>query len=243
MRYNVSEVFPVSTREKQSHTPPRDRMPIVPDSAHGYEFLRYVSKKRMLTFWYQLAEIMGLDVQSVLEVGIGPRVVTGVLRELGKEVKTADIDASLRPDYVVSVQSLSSVIQAESFDLILCARVLHHIPLDQVDTALEEMSKVSRRYVVLTVPMDELRVCLGVSATARPWHWASFRVPLALKRLLLRLVRRSDSAYAQSWKLNCCAESTLQSFEERLSSFFTIEKSYAIPEVKNHRLFVLSKRL
>lgn len=216
-------------------------MPIVPDSAHGYEFLRYVSKKRMLTFWYQLAEIMGLDVQSVLEVGIGPRVVPGVLRELGKEVKTADIDASLKPDYVVSVQALSSLIPADSFDLVLCARVLHHIPLDQVDAALEEMSRVSKRYVVLTLPSDDLRIYFGVSATARPWHWASFRVPLAVKRLLLRLVRRSDSAYAQSWKLNCCAESTLRGFEERLSKLFTIEKSYSIPEVRNHRLFVLRK--
>jgi hypothetical protein len=33
----------------------------------------------------------------------------------------------------------------------------------------------------------------------------------------------------------------LPSFEERLSRLFTIEKSYPMPEVKNHRLFVLRK--
>ena len=232
----------VTTGRKQDRRPFPDRTPVVPDSAHGYEFLKYVSKKRMLTFWYQLAEIMELDARSVLEIGIGPRVVTGVLRELGKEVKTADVDVSLRPDYIVPVQRLTSVIAPESFDLVLCARVLHHVPFDEVDAALEEMSKVSKRYVILTVPVDEMRIYFGVSATARPWRWLSFRLPLAVKRLLLRLVRRSGSDYAQSWKLNCCAESTLQGFEERLSRFFTIEKSYAMPEVRNHRLFVLRKR-
>ena len=241
MRYNVAEASLVTTRQTRDRRPFPDRMPIVRESAHGYEFLKYVSKKRMLTFWYQLAEIMQLDVQSVLEVGVGPRVVAGVLRELGKEVKTADVEVSLRPDYLVPVQRLSSVIPPESFDLVLCARVLHHVPFDEVDAALEEMSKVSKRYVVLTLPVDEMRIYFGISATARPWHWVSFRLPLAVKRLLLRLVRRSGSAYAQGWKLNCCAESTLQGFEARLSKFFTIEKSYAMPEVRNHRLFLLSK--
>ncbi|MFB3882368.1 MAG: class I SAM-dependent methyltransferase [Armatimonadota bacterium] len=218
-----------------------DRIPVVPHSAHGYGFLNYVSRKRMLTFWYQLAEIMQLDVNSVLEIGLGPRVVTGVLKELGKQVKTADIDPALNPDYLVPVQRLTSVIPPDSFDLLLCARVLHHVPLDELDTALEEMSKVSRRYVLLTVPVDELRFYLGASATARPQRWLSFRVPLSLKRLALRAMRRDASRYAQTWKLGCCPGSTLQAFEDRLSKLFTIEKSYAMPEVRNHRLFLLSK--
>jgi hypothetical protein len=195
----------------------------------------------MMSFWYQLTEIMRLDVQRVLEVGIGPRVVTGVLRELGKEIKTADINPALAPDYLVPVQRLSSVVPPDSFDLVLCARVLHHVPLEELDAALAELHKVTRRHAVLTLPVDALWVYIGFSVTARPWRWFSLRLPLALKRLLLRLMGRRDSAYAQSWKLNCCAESTLQGFEQRLSRFFTIEKSYSIPEAKNHRLFVLRK--
>jgi hypothetical protein len=208
-----------------------------------YNFLRYVSKQRMVTFWYQLAEIMQLDVKSILEVGIGPRIVPPVLRELGKEVKTADVNPALEPDYLVPVQRLSSVVPAESVDLILCARVLHYVPPDELDQTFAELHRVTRRYVIITLPVDELRLSFGSYITSRPWHWASIRFPLALKRALLRLLpRRPDPTFGETWKLEGRAGLSCADFEARTSKLFTIEKSYAIPEVTTHHLYLLSKR-
>ena len=80
--------------------------------------------------------------------------------------------------------------------------------------------------------------------TSEPARWLSIRLPLALKRLLFSALRvRADSEYARSWRLSCCAASTLRGFEDRIRKLFTIEKSYALPECREHRLFVLRKRL
>jgi len=209
----------------------------------NYDFLRYVNKQRMVTFWYQLAEIMRLDVKSVLEVGIGPRIVAPVLRELGKEVKTADVNPALEPDYLVQVQRLSSVVPAESADVILCARVLHYVPPDELDQTFAELHRVTRGYVIVTLPVDELRLSFGFYVTACRWRWASIRMPLVLKRALLRLLpRRPEPTFGRTWKLDCRAGLTCADLEAKMSKLFTVEKSYAIPEVATHHLFLLSKR-
>jgi len=208
-----------------------------------YRFLRYVNKQRMVTFWYQLAEIMQLDVKNVLEVGIGPRIVAPVLRELGKEAKTADVNPALEPDYLVQVQRLSSVVPDESADLILCARVVHYVPPDELDQTFAELHRVTRRYVIVALPVDELRLSLGFYVTAHPWHWAYIRMPLVLKKALLRLLpRRPEPTFGRTWKLDCRAGLTCADLEARMSKLFIVEKSYAIPEIMTHHLFLLSKR-
>ncbi len=216
--------------------------PDVTPSSGAYDFGRYVTKQRILTFWYQLSEILRLDAQSVLEVGIGPKVVAGTLRELGKKLKTADINPALKPDYLAPVQQLSSVVPTDAFDVVLCARVLHHVPFDEIDQALAELSKVTRRYVVLTLPVDELRVYLGAGVTSRSPRWATLRVPLAIKRLVFQAIPRwRDSYYASRWKLGRSRECSLDAFEAKLRKHFEIEKSYAMPECREHRMFVLRK--
>ncbi len=208
----------------------------------SYDFLSYVSTQRMITFWYHLSEIMRLGVGSVLEVGVGPGMVTALLKTAGLEVKTADIDPALRPDYVAAVQELSSQVPPGSCDLVLCARVLHYVGLDQLDQAISELAKVTRRYAIITVPVNDLSLSLGWYVTTRPFHWAAIRLPLALKTVLRRLFATdAEGVYPSAWKLDCCRDASLSVFEARLRRFFTIQKSYAIPEVRTHRLFLLEK--
>ncbi len=226
----------------QDHGAPRPPSSAT-DDLQNYDFLTYVSKQRMVTFWYQLAEIMRLDVESVLEIGIGPGIVTAMLRALGKQVETADINPALDADYMVSVQRLSSVVPAEHVDLILCARVLHYVSPDELDQALTELYTVTRRYVIVTLPVDELRFSFGFYITSRPWHWVSIRLPLALKAALLRILpKRPDPMFGRTWKLDCCPGLTFDDIKAKMGRLFTIEKCYIIPEVTTHRFFLLSKR-
>lgn len=56
---------------------------------------------------------------------------------MGLNVMTADIDPSLDPDFICSVTDLSKTFKPNSFDCILCAEVLEHIPFEYFEIALE----------------------------------------------------------------------------------------------------------
>jgi SAM-dependent methyltransferase len=45
--------------------------------------------------------------------------------------------------------------RSAAFDLVLCAEVLEHYPDDLLDEAVRELARVSRHYVLVTVPFEE----------------------------------------------------------------------------------------
>jgi ubiquinone/menaquinone biosynthesis C-methylase UbiE len=65
-------------------------------------------------------------------------------------VTTLDIVSKLRPDVAGSV--LSMPFEDAAFDVVACFEVLEHLPYDDFPKALEELSRVSRKHVVLSVP-------------------------------------------------------------------------------------------
>ena len=98
-----------------------------------YSFEKYVTKERMLTYWYQIKEIEKLKVSNVLEIGVGPGIVGGILKNLDKNIYTVDTNKDLNPDVVASVTNLSTKINPKNYDLVLCSRVLHHINFNEFD--------------------------------------------------------------------------------------------------------------
>lgn len=207
-----------------------------------YDFKHYVSKTRMLTFYHQIAEVMDSGSLDVLEVGIGPKVVAGSLREFGTNLKTIDINASLKPDYVGSVTELSEIVGEKSVDVVLCARVLHHLSFSQFEKSIAELSKTARKKVILTLPCDELRVYFGFRRTAGQYKILSLKLPTFLKRMLLKTRNVGETRYAKLWKIDSHSETRKSEIVELLERYFTIEKSYHVPEDQSHAFFILSPR-
>jgi SAM-dependent methyltransferase len=105
---------------------------------------------RFISYFYQVDLTKALQPQSILEVGVGNKTVTNYLRQHGLPITTCDLDASLEPDQVADIRALP--VERESFDAVLAFEVLEHIPWDQVETALTELRRVTRKYVLLSVP-------------------------------------------------------------------------------------------
>jgi hypothetical protein len=207
-----------------------------------YEFDRYVTKHRMLTFYHQIREILNLKPLHVLEVGIGPRVVSGTLREIGVPLTTMDVNPDLTPDIVGSVTDASSLLRGRMFDVVLCARVLHHLDFAMFEDTIAELARICERYVVLTLPVDELRLYWLCRVTAGQWRSVTVKVPLFVKRTLQRILPgRGDERYRELWKIDSRRETSLENVVAILQRHFDIVQNYAIPEDRSHRLLVLRK--
>lgn len=112
----------------------------------------YIDKERWAAYWYQIDAIVnsGLEIKNCLEVGCGNKIVASTLKNFDIEVKTLDIEPSIKADYLGSITQ--APIADNSFDAVLCAEVLEHLPFENFDRALGELRRISRKLVVVSLP-------------------------------------------------------------------------------------------
>jgi len=192
----------------------------------------YDTKESFISYWHQIHEIISLEPKKVLEVGIGNGFVTRYVREKGWDVTTLDTVSELRPDVAGSVLSLP--FGDTAFDVVTCFEVLEHLPYDDFTKALEELRRVSRRHLILSVPD----------------HTAVYRVNIELPRIkpIKRLVSHPfpkppphefDGKYY--WiigKSNYPLEKISHDIER---TGFKIVETYRVFEFYGHRFFSLEK--
>jgi len=102
---------------------------------------------------HRAGEDLGLVVEwcepaegvKALDVATGGGHVARRLREAGCDVVTVDPAPGMQPDVVGRAESLPSA--DGSFDVVVCRIAAHHFP--DVETAVEEMARVSRRLLVI----------------------------------------------------------------------------------------------
>jgi len=115
-----------------------------------YQFKNYDYFDRWLSYWHQINEIFGLRPKSILEIGVGNRTVWQYLKKEEFDIKTMDIDQERKPDFLGSVEEMP--FEKNSFDLILCAEVLEHLPFEKFEKCLKELERVTKKNVILSLP-------------------------------------------------------------------------------------------
>jgi len=110
----------------------------------------YLNADRWSSYWYQIDAVLQLGGRSILEIGIGNRVVCDTLAKIGLSVTTLDIEPGLHPDAVGSVTMLPFA--AKIFDVVVAAEILEHIAWEDLTLALAEIRRVTRRAALISVP-------------------------------------------------------------------------------------------
>jgi len=171
---------------------------------------------------------------KVLEIGPGPAIVSEILKKMNIKVITLDIDPRLNPEVCADVTALSFA--DKSFDTVLAAEILEHIPFNEVPKALKELSRVTRKAIVITLP-----------------HFSNFAPSVALK--LFPFVPRFSKVFPISlpvkhkfdgqhyWEIGK-RETPVSKVRQLLSIVddFRLARDYLIEENPFHHVFVLQSK-
>ncbi|WP_234264213.1 class I SAM-dependent methyltransferase [Hydrogenophaga sp. NFH-34] len=109
-----------------------------------------MTKGRWASVWHQLDEVSKQHPESVLEIGPGPGIFKITAATFGLNVKTLDIDPALKPDYIGSADEIP--LPDNSFDAVCAFQVLEHLPFDISMKAFQEMIRVARNSVIISLP-------------------------------------------------------------------------------------------
>ena len=198
-----------------------------------YMTMEYLSRERWISFWYQIMEVNKTSPLKILEIGPGPAIVSGILKKMNISLITLDIDPRLNPDVCADATALPFA--GKSFDTVLAAEILEHIPFDEVPKALKELSRVAKKSIVITLP-----------------HFSHFAPSIALK--IFPYVSRFSKVFPISlpvkhkfdgqhyWEIGK-RETSLSKVKKMFSEVkgWRLARDYLIEENPYHHVFVLQR--
>ena len=94
------------------------------------------------------------DVKSVLEIGKGPGIFSDIVTKIDIDIKTLDIDSNTNPDFIGSVLDLP--FEDNSYDIGYACQVLEHIPFEDFEKAISEISRVSKVGSIISLPDNRI---------------------------------------------------------------------------------------
>ena len=164
-------------------------------------------------------EMIPPDVSRILDVGCGDGAITDRLAEAWEVTGVDASAAALAHVQTTAVQAPATALPFDdgAFDLVLSSEMLEHLTDEDYKAALSEMARVTRRYLLLSVPYREdlgFRVIRcprcgwrghvwGHRRGSPPSHWPRTSTASARSRRARSGRRRSPTGPA-----GCCGAST-----------------------------------
>lgn len=195
--------------------------------------MKYDSKRRFVSYWHQIQEVLACNPQHVLEVGVGTRFVSRYLLARGISITTCDIDADTRPDVVASVTKLPFF--DNTFDTVIACEILEHLPYEESLKALQELHRVTSQWLILSLP------------DATPAAAIQFPIPYVKKvKWLLSIPALFPRAHritkhGHHWEIGKRGYPLAHIKNDFSSAGFILIKTYRVFENPYHRFFVGKK--
>lgn len=198
---------------------------------HYYSF-KYDTKERFTSYWHQIHEIISLEPETILEIGVGNKFLSDYLKKRNYNIISLDIEHALRPDVIGSVTCIPFA--NASFDAIACYEVLEHLPFSEFGKALREIRRVAKKYVVISLP--------DVTRSVRFF----IHLPkLGIRKILLEYpaIKPNNHIFngEHYWEIGKKGYALRNIIDNIQTAGLVIMKTYRVFEFPYHRFFVLKK--
>jgi len=124
----------------------------------------YFSIKNSIGFinmFYQIKDVLSLQsIKRILIIGPGSGIITAVLKKIGFDVTTLDIDPELKPDFIGSVDDMN-YFRDKQFDIVICSHVLEHLPFKYFEKSLSEIQRITK-YALIYLPISGLKISFKI---------------------------------------------------------------------------------
>lgn len=123
-----------------------------------FDFKKYRESNKEQLRLSALQNILPFGCENVLEIGSRDCYITKILAQNYKSVTALDlIQPQIEHEKITPVQGDVTDLKFDnlSFDLAICTEVLEHINPDKLNTACNELSRVSKKYLVIGVPYKQ----------------------------------------------------------------------------------------
>ena len=184
----------------------------------------YFSDNQMTSMTKQIQYVHARRPKRVLEIGLGNGFVSSFLSSAGYDVTTMDINENLKPDVVGDITELDSYFENGAFDLVLCAEVLEHMPLADSLKALEKMSIVSSKHVIVTLPRSQ-KILFDFQFYMKLPTFARFA-----SGLFMSLPWRRENILNHHWELDSKKKTTIKEMKKLM------EENYKVASLEREKL-------
>lgn len=203
-----------------------------------YSKKKYNTLPRFISYFYQVQSVIDLsNVETILEIGPGSKLVSRELQSTGYTVTTCDFDKNVNPDVVADVRTLP--FEENSFDCIMACQILEHVPFDSVEQVINSFARISKHYVVISLPNRStgfefiFKFPFIQTLFKKTFFDWSIQFPIKFPGFA-----ESDQHY---WEIDGIT-TTKKQMRSLLSEKFTIIKEFQPPLNKYHRFFILEKK-
>lgn len=130
-----------------------------------WETDRYIENKEEIKRYRTCTQLISDDVTSLLDVGAGNGAFLNYLEREKSEVKLfglerseAAIQASIAKTRILKGTLENLPFNDDGFDMISALEVVEHLPFGVYEKGIKEIERVAKRYILLSVPYQELRI-------------------------------------------------------------------------------------
>lgn len=196
-----------------------------------YDFRKYGHLSRWVSYYHQLDEVLAIQPENVLEVGVGDKVFGSYLKNnTNVEYRSLDIAEDLDPDVLGSVEEIP--LPDGSFDVVVAFEVLEHLPFERFEAALKEIARVSRTHVIISLPHFGPPLKLGFKVPFVREIEVACKVPFAKKH---------EFNGQHYWEIGKRGYSP-KKIKKILSKYFVLKRDYIPYGSQYHHFYILEKK-
>ena len=197
-----------------------------------YNFSKYSHPERWASYYYQIKEVLDLNPKNILEVGVGDKVFGEYFKNNTNLIyQSLDTAEDLSPHIIGDI--LNIPIENNKFDVVCAFEVLEHLPFNKFEEALAELGRVSKKFVVISLPHFGPPIKFMIKIPFLPEMKFAFKIPFYQKHTF------NGEHYWELGKKDYSVSNILKI----LNKNFGILKHFVPFENQYHHFFILKKNI